>query len=284
MTRTVIVSHAIFLAVVVVASIAIAEDKPDNEGKQKTEPLYAYYGEAAAKYEFARDAAREQPLKLVEKPVMKWATDDDWSGGVYVWMRDERPAVIGCLLTGPTEPKGRRIAFQEFHLLSEEPIAPADMAGRYRWAPAEGLTRLRLEGAPEPADTPALRLTQMRQLLREFTAHMEANGVWELRLLPQPLIRYQPKEGPVVDGALFTFVWSKGTDPELILLMECRKTTNGMAWEYAPVRFSNRELWLKHHDQEVWRGLVHREAGTDSDQIYTTRYLDTIDDPRIEAR
>ena len=284
MTRITIVLFAILPAALLDAPSVIAEDKPDDEGKHKTEPLYAYYGKVAAKYEFFRDAAKEQPLKLIEKPVMKWATDDDWSGGVYVWKRNDLPAVIGCLLTGPTEPKGRRIAFQEFHLLSEEPIAPADMAGRFRWAPTAGLKRLRLEGAPEPADTPALRLTQMRQLLREFTAHMEANGVWELRLLPQPLMRYQPKEGPVVDGALFTFVWSKGTDPELILLMECHTTSNGMAWEYAPVRFSNRELWLKHHDQEVWRGPVHREAGAESDQIYTTRYLDTIDDPRLEAR
>ena len=66
--------------------------------------------------------------------------------------------------------------------------------------------------------------------------------------------------------------------------MECRKTKDGMYWEYAPVRFSNRELWLKHHEQDVWRGPVHREAGSDSDQIYTTRYLETIDDPRIEAK
>jgi hypothetical protein len=266
------------------AQFLAVEDPPAEEGKQKSEPLRTYYGKAAAKYEFFRDAAKEQPLKLVEKPVMKWANDDDWSGDVFVWMRDEIPEVIGCVLTGPTEPKGRRIAFQEFHLLAEQPIAAADMAGRIRWASAEGLKRLRLAGAPEPADTPALRLTQMRQLLRDFSAHMEANGEWELRLLPQPLLRYQPKEGPIVDGALFTFVWTKGTDPELILLMECWRTKEGLAWEYAPVRFSNRELWLKHHEQEVWRGPSHREPTGESDLIYTTHYLETIDDPRLEAK
>jgi len=283
MTRSA-VAMGILLGIALLAPFVVAEDKPDEEGKQKSEPLRTYYGRTAAKYEFFSDAAREQPLKLVEKPVMKWANDDDWSGDVFVWTRGETPEVIGCVLTGPTEPKGRRIAFQEFHLLAEQPIAAADMAGRIRWAPAEGLKRLRLEGAPVPADTPALRLTQMRQLLRDFTAHMEANGEWELRLLPQPLMRYQPKEGPVVDGALFTFVWTKGTDPELILLMECRKTKDGLAWEYAPVRFSNRELWLKHHEVEVWRGPSHREPAGESGLVYTTHYLDTIDDPRVEPR
>jgi hypothetical protein len=266
------------------AQFLAVEDPPAEEAKPKSEPLRTYYGKTAANYEFFRDNAKEQPLKLVEKPVMKWANDDDWSGDVFVWTREEVPEVIGCVLTGPTEPKGRRIAFQEFHLLAEQPIAPADMAGRIRWAPAEGLKRLRLEGAPQPAETPALRLTQMRQLLRDFSAHMEANGEWELRLLPQPLMRYQPKDGPIVDGALFTFVWTKGTDPELILLMECRRTKKGMAWEYAPVRFSNRELWLKHHEQEVWRGPSHREPSGESDLIYTTHYLETIDVPRLEAK
>jgi hypothetical protein len=153
------------------------------------------------------------------------------------------------------------------------------MQGQFLWAPQEGLKRSALEGAPPAAETPAARLTQMRQLLRDFSAHMEANGQWELRQLPHPLIRYQPKDGPVLDGALFTFVWTKGTDPELILLLECRKTKEGPAWFYAPVRFSNREVWLKLHETEVWRGPVHREPAADSQLIYTTRYLTTVSDP-----
>src|SRR5262245_19989008 len=119
MTRSA-VTAGILLAIALLAAVVIAEDKRDEEGKPKSEPLRTYYRNIAAKYEFFSDAAREQPLKFVEKPVMKWANDDDWSGDVFVWMRGETPEVIGCVLTGPTEPKGRRIVFQEFHLLAEQ--------------------------------------------------------------------------------------------------------------------------------------------------------------------
>ena len=97
-------------------------------------------------------------------------------------------------------------------------------------------------------------------------------------------MRYQPKEGPVVDGALFTFVWTKGTDPELVLLLECRTTREGRRWFYAPVRFTYRELWLKHREAEVWRAAVHKEEQGDSTVIYTTRYLATIPDPAAEQK
>jgi hypothetical protein len=265
------------------APVLASEDPSAEDAKQKADPLRTYYAAASAKFEFFRDAAKKQPLKFVEKPVLKWFNDDDWSGDVCVWTWEDLPEVIGCVLSGPAE-NNQRIVFQEFHLLATEPIAPADMQNRSRWSPREGLKRIPLEGVPDPAESAVARLTQMRQILRNFSAHMTAQGEWELRLLPQPLMRYQPKTGPVVDGALFTFVWTKGTDPELVLLLECRKTNSGTAWFFAPVRFSNRELWLKHHNVEVWRGPVHQEPDPESHLVYTTRYRETIEDPRPKAK
>lgn len=171
-------------------TLMFAGDKtPTNNAKPKHDALRDYYAKTAATYEFFHDAAKQQPLELAEKPVMTWTNDGDWSGDVFVWNRGERPEIIGCLLTGPGDGKSR-LAFQEFHLLSEEPIAPTDMQGRFRWAPQEGLSLRRLEGVPQPAETPALRLAQMRRLLTEFSAHMQAESNWELRPLSQPLVRY----------------------------------------------------------------------------------------------
>jgi hypothetical protein len=245
--------------------------------------LRTYYRKASEKYVFFRDADRNQPLTLAEKPVMKWANDNDWSGDVFVWTWDDQPEVIGCILSGP-QAGNRRGVIQEFHLLATEPIAPADLQARSRWAPKDGLERRPLDDVPEPAESAVTRLAQMRQILRDFSAHMDANGEWELRLLPQPLMRYQPKSGPVVDGALFTFVWTRGTDPELVLLLEYRKTKAGKAWFYAPVRFTTRALWLKRHEVEVWRSPFHQEPAAESDLLYTTRQLETIDDPRPGAK
>ena len=265
----------------ILAPVMASDDRPAGDGKPANDALRTFYRKTAEKYVFFHDAERQQPLMLAEKPVMKWANDNDYSGDVFVWTRDDLPEVIGGVLSGPREGNRRGVGV-EFHLLATDPIPAADLQGRSRWAPKSGLERHRLDDVPKPAESAVARLTQMRQILRDFSAHMDANGEWELRLLPQPLTRYQPKDGPVVDGALFTFVWTRGTDPELILLFECRKTTAGTAWFYAPVRFSNRALWLKHHDVEVWRGPVHHEPAAESGLLYTIQSLETIDDPRKE--
>jgi hypothetical protein len=255
-----------------IVCLAVRADDAPRE-KEGANPLREQYRLAAKKYEFFLDKDRKVPLTLEPKPVFSWSQDDDWSGDVFVWTAKGRPQVIGCILSGPGKPD--RPAYHEFHTLAVDPIAPAEMTGKYRWAPETGVEFLKLAGAP--AATPAARLTQMRAIARNFKAFMEANGKWELRLIPQPLYRYQPTEGPVVDGALFTWVWTKGTDPEVIIAVECHRTKTGLEWRYALLRFSNRELWLKHGDKEVWRVPSHNEGGKEAQtDIYTTRYAGKI--------
>jgi hypothetical protein len=235
--------------------------------------LRQVYQQDAQKFSFFD--ADQAALPLLGHPILRWSQDDDWSGDVFLWTSGGVPAVVGCLLSGP-QPDGKRIFFDEFHLLAEKPIAPSDFPSGRRWQAAEGLKREPLPEAPAPAMSAAARLTQMRRFARDFTAHMEADGVWQLRLLPQPLYRYGDPAGPVADGALFAYVWTKGTDPEVILLLECRRTADGLAWFFAPVRFSSRGVWLRRDGAEVWRVESHREpAGSSTDQIYTSAYSRT---------
>ena len=66
-----------------------------------------------------------------------------------------------------------------------------------------------------------------------------------------------------------------------MIVTDQRKTDQGLAWFYAPVRFTYRELWLKLGEKEVWRGPLHREQPTGESKLpYTTRYLTTIADPK----
>ncbi len=279
--------------VLVVAACLLAqvrEGDPPGQGAatiagRALEHVRQQYRDDAEKCVFHAGAERRHQLALVEKPIFRWATDDDWSGDVFVWMHEGQPGVIGCILSGPAGESNRNV-FHEFHVLSQSPLAPAGLQTGRNWEPEGGLARIALDDAPPPADSAAGRLAQMRQLTRDFTAHMDADGSWELRLLPQPLMRFgdekTAQQSGLIDGALFTWVWSKGTDPELILLIECRRTDSGPVWHYAPVRFSTRKLWLEHGEREVWRVDSHREpASGTTTLIYTTAYARTF--PREAA-
>ena len=252
-----------------------------DDPSSRREGLSAVYLADAQELDFKFVQDVDRPLALVETPVMMWDTDNDWSGDVYVWMSDRRPQVIGCVLSGPFG-EGRRQVYREFHLLSEDRIQADAAFPSHNWQPSEGLRRQLLPGAPPPADSRTARLVQMRALARSFIARMDAeNSDWELRLLSQPLFRYEEKDRPVVDGALFTWVWDRGTDPELILMLECHRDASGdLVWRFAPVRFSNRELWLLQDNEEVWRGEYHTEPRRETNTLpYATDYSRSIDTP-----
>jgi hypothetical protein len=271
-------SVVVLSALAALACLSVrAEDPPRDKDKEAPNALREQYLEAAKKYEFFLDKEQKKPLKFEEKPVFSWSNDDRWSGDVFVWTAKGRPQVIGCILSGPG--KQTRPAFHEFHSLAPDPLGSAQMTGKYQWAPAKGIEFKKFGG--EPAATAAARLAQMRAISREFKVFMQADGEWELRLLPQPIYRYQPAEGPVIDGALFTWVWTKGTDPELIVAVECHRTDKGREWRFAPIQFTNREVWIKHDDKEIWRIAAHREGSGDPHTgVYTTRYAGEIAQPK----
>ena len=93
-----------------------------------------------------------------------------------------------------------------------------------------------------------------------------------MRLLTQPIYRYEitDAKSPIVDGAVFAFVWTAGTDPEALVVIESRRTDKGVAWFYAPARFTNCEAWLQYQGKEVWRADPS-PAGI-FDGVTTTRY------------
>jgi hypothetical protein len=262
--------------------LVLLADEQLEETQARIAAVRAYYAKAAARFEFKLDGADEEPLTFVKTPVFRWANEPGpWTGDLFIWTRQGRPEVIGCLYSPPPQANRRSIR-QEFHLLSETPLAPVLMPSGARWEPKNGLKLQPIENFETPADKPILRLAQMRKAVRDFSGHMTDldDSLMNLRSLPQPLIRYQPDGGPVVDGALFTFVSMAGTDPELILLVECRKSGDVLRWYYAPVRFTNREVWLKHRGVEVWRDGMHNlEGGSLSTSIYMLRNLETIPDP-----
>lgn len=266
-------TRSLCLLLASITPVAVADEPTPPKGAQ-TDPLRELYRDDSARYAFT--TAEGEPIELVKEPIMRWSTDDDWSGDVFVWTHKKRPEVIGCVMSGPTSDNLRKVV-HEFHLLADKPIAPATVQDGRRWKPTEGLKLERLADAPPPAKSAAARLVQMRKIARGFTALMEFNGRWELRLLPQPLLRYGDEHGEVADGALFCYVWPKGTDPEFVLLVECQREGGDLAWHYAPIRFTTRELWLKRNDRDVWHAEPHEETpDTLSTMIYTVAFAHSI--------
>ncbi len=213
-----------------------------------------YYREMAA-YDFFLDAERQHKLFMRREPVLRYpAPPENCWGEIYVWTERGRPAVVGCVFGGPGETTRHRI-FHEFHSLSPKPLVT--VGGATGWQPAEA--GLKFEPVPDATAVDidkARRLTQMWAIARRFKASMNWNNTnVELRFVPQPLYRYEVTDADlsVVDGALFAYAHNEIDDPELLLVIEAQRVGNEVRWYYAPVRFTNREAWVKFKGEEVWR-------------------------------
>src|SRR5205823_12313006 len=110
----------------------------DEKGTGSWESVRAEYQADAEKYKFYADAAHREPLELMAKPVMRWTSLKDYSGDVFVWTHRGVPAVVGCMLSGPSGERARNLT-HECHLASDHPIAPADLPPHRRCQPTEGL-------------------------------------------------------------------------------------------------------------------------------------------------
>jgi hypothetical protein len=232
-----------------------AETTRDTSKNKRNARLHEVYLREASEYQFFLDDQKREDLKLRREPIMRWTSDGDYNGEVFVWTHEGAAAVVGCIFSGPRGKDARQV-MHEFHSLSSTPLGSGGRAGS-GWHPREPGIRLEpIPDAPEPAGNPARRLTQMRDLARRFTAQVQReNSKWEMRLLTQPLYRYEisADDSPVVDGGVFTFVWTAGTDPEVLVVIEARRTDKGVRWFYSAARFTNCEAWLQYQGKDVWR-------------------------------
>jgi len=235
----------------------------------------------AAEYVVRLASRPQEKLVLEKEAALRWdnpaRTSED--GALFIWTLAGRPEMIGTIFTYQYKDKLNRK--HEFHSLATGPLT-AEFRGKQVWAPAKaGVTFQPVKGAPPPAGNPRQRLTQMKTLARDFSASMtdEEGQQSQLRLLSQPLIRYEPEDKQIQDGALFAF--SLGTDPEAILLLESRQVKDAFAWHYAFARFHYIELKAAYQGREVWHvppltGILNLEVGQVpyQDSVYTTFHVE----------
>jgi hypothetical protein len=233
---------------VVGAAALLRGEEPPADAQLKTARM-EHMKQAAKSYEIvvASDAAKK--LVLVEEPVLRF--DDQVTGVVdgtlFVWMLDDRPAATASVWIRKT---GHEI--HEFQSLAASPLT-ASSRGQAKWVPARpGIERKSAPHAPPPAATAIGRLPQMRGLARAYRATVIgwAEDQQVLRLLPQPVYRYGRPDGAVADGALFAYC--KGTNPEVLLLVEAIKNGKELEWNYAFARMSARGCEVRRDNKVVW--------------------------------
>jgi hypothetical protein len=259
----------------------------EPEPKATADPLQAddpgakwqkVFREMAGDYEIVAADEPARKFTLRSAPVLRWSQPERIAdgGAVYVWLDAGRPVVIGTMFAWPLN--GKPIVAHEMHALTIGPMR-ASYQGKDLWQLEKpALEFKRLTRAEAPAMTVAKRLLQMRTLGREFSASSitrETARESELRLLPQPLYRYELKNQPdplngLLDGAILSFV--QGTDPEVLMILEARRDGDDAFWQYALARFSDRQLVVKHDDAEVWR--VAGSTQNDNRAPYFIRSVD----------
>jgi len=237
-------------------ALLAADDAPAAPSAQAMEALQRFHLREAERWTMWVDN-KQAKAELRSKPIYIW-TNPTRSGGqhgsVFVWTYRGRPVAVGSLFSHPE--KDKRILCHEFHSLAEGDLEPEHPQAE-RWDPKAPVEFAKVAQAAPPDASPGKRLLQMKALAREFTSYSIDNEKerWELRLLTQPLYRYEKPQDDVLDGALFAFVTSAGTDPEVILAIEGRKLTDGPAWFYRAIRFSDSDLHVQHGGKEVWSSI-----------------------------
>lgn len=259
-----------------------------KDARSRGERLQSLHAGEAASYAIYRDAAKTQRLELRREPVYRWSNptrSGGQEGDVFLWTYRGRPEVIASIFSHPREGRRERRLCHELHSLSEA-VLVVDRDSPNRWEPkAPGVELKPIPGAPEPPGSPAARSVQIRALARDFSGRSLSDTLvpWDLRLLPKPLHRYESTDPEVIDGAVFALVSSAGTDPEIILVLEARKTPEGPRWVFGAARFSDMSLWLKHKDREVWSSIRGPENTFTNDAQHRFRFYQDRVVPEIDA-
>jgi len=266
------IAASYFLFVIFVPCSVTFGQAEDREGKAaQFSPIFSSQAkDLALQLETESDS-----LKWLQEPLMRFSITETVFGSVFIWLdSNNRPAIIGTI--GSTEINGKDEGFSELHLLAPNKLRPITIDGRRpkTWRPIPMPETEPIKDAAAVAASAQLRINQMRTLARSYAVEMNGpdGRPTLLRLLPQPLYRYA-ESTPDRDGALFAFVFTAGTDPELLLRIESRQVEGKAVWCMQPLRFTWRSLQLLHNGDKVWEG---KELATRDDSVQTTPYITTL--------
>jgi hypothetical protein len=252
----------VLAAVVFCASVVAADDSEKRkEDDARREQHLQNMQRSAAQYKLYSADMSRRSFKFHENAVIRPSNpiSGTQDGAIYVWTDHGRPQVLLKFFTFNNKTYSHALLS-----LSESKLV-AERNGKVVWSPSEqGVTFRELPDRHKPAETAAERLRQMRTLAAKFSATYTATHLgakpFELRLLTQPLLRYETNDEYRADGALFGYVQS--TTPIGLLLLESRQTEGGQRWHYAYTSLVTGPVTAQYGDQEVF-SLERDAASTD---------------------
>jgi hypothetical protein len=204
------------------------------------------------------EAAEQATLRA--EPLLRWSNPTAGSvyGEVYLWTHQQRPAAIASIYRW----------YHPFKDCTLEVVSTSSTAVQARegkktlWEAQGPSIDWKTLDAAAPGKTASVRLNQMRQLARRFSAQLldkrtSAEAVTrELRLLNQPVYRYESPAAGVVDGGLFALV--ETTDPEVWVLLEAVQRDGKSTWQYALARMNSDACEVRLDDKPVesWEKIL----------------------------
>jgi len=240
---------------------AADEPEKDKEEEARRDQGLKNMQRSAAQYALSSADTPKQAFKFHETAALRSSNPVGGSkdGVLYLWTNHGRPQAVLKLYTFNNK------TYTHAWLSLSESTFVAERDGEVVWNPTEPGIKLReIPGAPQPAETAAGRLRQMKALSAGFSATYTAldsdRKPFELRMLTQPLLRYETDDNYRADGALFGYVQT--TAPVGLLLLESRQAPVGHRWQYAYSSLVSGTVTARYGDKEVFsleRGNAHRD-------------------------
>ena len=274
------------------AGSVVVKAKDDVESKSKTESTaaadrraaYIRTMETVAKsFNVSRQSSDGKvECKMVAESALNWSDpvrhpELTNPGTVWIWHNNGRPQMIAEIFSRVQEPdKWNFYACT----VSSDSVTCTDPTTEWV-APKSYYDPQDIPDAPEVATTRMARSLQMNRLAARFDAHQFWRGRYELRLLPRSIYRYEPVEGTILDGAVYTLV--HGTNPEVLILIEAHQVTGVPAqWKVSFGSLAAARCVVRIDEQEFWSCEVDQGATSDPRRFFL-RHVPVEETPAAET-
>jgi hypothetical protein len=255
------------------SSARAADETPSPKDGGNSVAFQQQAAKAALQYTIRIESDPVRELSLKKESILRWSNPvggKETHGDVFLWTDRGRPEVILSLyeFVGAGNVVRQQHEFCSLSLTKLSAMAEA----KTLWSPEEpGLRMKSVPGAEKPADSTRNRLREMRTFAERFTSDKTTREgeTRPLRLLTQPIYRYDGTHPDILDAGLFAYV--EATDPEVLLLIEARLSNGQYEWTYGFTRLNSISLRAFMKEQLVWEAplLEWRDALDRSEKPYT---------------